>query len=106
MAEYRFVQFEDISFEEPLKRRYREFRARKGFGWAALRDLFLLILVLIGVGLILSVVILTLIAILVVAPFFIVGAAILKRITPQPKIQRHYQPSPHDTVIDAEVDRS
>lgn len=106
MTEYRFIRFEDMSFEEPLKRRYRDFRSRKGFGWAGLRDLFLLILVLIGAGLVLGVVILTLTAILVVAPFFIVGSAILKKFMPQPQVQRTYRPSPHETVIDVEVDRS
>lgn len=106
MADSRFVRFEDLSFEEPLKRRYRQFRARKGFGWAALRDLFLLILVLTGVGLALGVVILTLSAILVVAPFFMVVSAILKKFTPQPVIQRTYRPSASETIIDLEVDRS
>ena len=106
MAEYKFVRFEDLSFEEPLKRRYRQFRARKGFGWKTLRDLFLLILVLTGVGLALGVVILTLTAILVVAPFFIVGSAILRKIAPQPEVQSTYQPSPNETIIDLEVDRS
>ena len=110
MAEYRFVRFEDLSFEEPLKRRYRDFRSRKGFGWAGLRDLFLLILVLIGVGIILGIVILTLTAILFAAPFFIVGAAILRRVAPQQKVQRYHQPPTHGpeqgTIIEGEVDRS
>ena len=106
MAEYRFVRFEDLSFEEPLRRRYRQFRARKGFGWAALRDLFLLILVLTGVGLALAVVILTLTAILVVAPFFIVGSAIMRKIAPGHEIMRTHRPPPDETIIDIEADRS